>query len=170
MKNEVWKDIPGLIGLYQVSSKGRVRSLDRIELRSGHRIRYKGKVLSTPKNYYGYDRVHLKGKVRLVHRLVAEAFIGPCPSGHEVCHGQEGKQNNSIENIRYGTRSDNQLDRRRDGTHITNNRKVQRSDGMIFDSIESAASFSSTYNSNISQVCKGRRKTAGGFMWRYLKS
>lgn len=54
-----------------------------------------------------------------VHQLVALAFIGPCPPGMEVLHGPGGKLDNRLANLHYGTRSENQLDRRRDGNVST---------------------------------------------------
>lgn len=68
----------------------------------------------------GYLRVSLrrdKKTIRyLVHRLVAEAFIGTCPEGHEVCHGDGTKTNNVPSNLRYGTRKENVADAIRHGT------------------------------------------------------
>ena len=51
-----------------------------------------------------------------VHRLVAEAFIGPCPHGQEVCHNDGNRQNPMASNLRYGTRKENLADRERHGT------------------------------------------------------
>jgi hypothetical protein len=121
---EVWKPIPSAPG-YEASNMGRVRSLDRvvpvaatnsdIMQRSAHTKRRKGRVLSFAINRYVNARV--AGRTRLVHRLVAEAFIGPCPEGHIVCHGPGGALDNRLENISYGTHSKNcGEDKRRDGT------------------------------------------------------
>jgi hypothetical protein len=75
----------------------------------------KGKVLSPGVGRYA--SVNVSGKQVMVHRLVAEAFIGPCPDGHIVCHGPGGPLDNRLENISYGTYSKNTgEDRRRDGT------------------------------------------------------
>jgi len=60
-----------------------------------------------------------KGGIRKtfrVHQLVATAFIGPCPTGHEVLHGDGRKAHNAIANLRYGTRSENEADKLRHGT------------------------------------------------------
>lgn len=51
-----------------------------------------------------------------IHKLIATVFLGPCPPGMEVCHGVKGKLDNSPENLSYGTRSKNMLDKNRDGT------------------------------------------------------
>ena len=76
MDKEVWKDVKGYEGYYQVSNYGRVRSVDRVDMRGQHR---KGKVLANSLNSGGYLLVDLhrdrKVKYCLVHRLVAGEFI-----------------------------------------------------------------------------------------------
>src|ERR1043166_1996457 len=52
-----------------------------------------------------------------VHSLVMESFRGPCPAGHEVCHGDGNGHNNQLHNLRYGTKASNQADKRLHGTH-----------------------------------------------------
>ena len=99
---EIWKDIIGYEGLYQVSSLGRVRSLDRYDERNCFR---KGKVLSPGIKPDGYLVVVLscngKHKTIKVHRLVAQAFI-PNPDGlPQVNHKNEDKSNNRVENLEW---------------------------------------------------------------------
>lgn len=171
-KKEQWRDVVGYEGLYQVSNLGRVRSIDRVvpHKRFGTQKR-RGRVLSPASiNRCGHVAVVLqregKSKCRTVHRLVAEAFLGPCPDGCMVLHGANGMSDNSASNLSYGTNSQNQLDRRRDGNSC--GRSVIRSDGIEFDSLTEAAEESNCNASTIGNVCSGRRKTAGGFGWRYL--
>ena len=117
---EQWKPVNWYEGIYEVSNHGRVRSVDRTgNYSSGQVRRYKGKVRRTPLNQDGYPRVNLshqgKDKTRTVHSLVVEAFIGACPEGMEVCHNDGDPTNNHIDNLRYGTPSDNTLDRVKHG-------------------------------------------------------
>jgi hypothetical protein len=95
-----------------VSDLGRVRSLDRIDAR-GSRI--KGRVLSPAHRANGYLQVglHRGGKLymRMVHALVCEAFRGLRPDGKEVRHLDGDKLNNHVSNLRWGTRSENELDK-----------------------------------------------------------
>lgn len=66
----------------------------------------------------GYYMVTLSRRKKLrVHRLVLEAFTGPCPVGQEVCHNDGNPVNNRLENLRYDTRENNQADRLDHGTH-----------------------------------------------------
>lgn len=119
---ERWEPVNGYEGSYEVSSHGRVRSVDRVITRSDGQVRrYKDKILSTPPDRDGYPLMNLyaqgKRQTRHVHALVAEAFIGPRPEGMDICHGDGSKTNNHVDNLRYGTRSENELDKLRHGTH-----------------------------------------------------
>jgi hypothetical protein len=53
-----------------------------------------------------------------LHRLIAEVFIGPCPPGKEVCHNDGNGCNNSVPNLRYGTKAENQADKNLHGTNL----------------------------------------------------
>ncbi len=122
---EIWRPVPGWCGLYEVSSGGRVRSVDRrcavtnrfgkVELRL-----HRGKLLKPGRTKGGYFVVVLTRtgvrSCQYVHRLVALAFFGPAPSGHEVCHVNGNRSDCRLLNLRYGTRSSNAMDRHEHGT------------------------------------------------------
>jgi hypothetical protein len=117
-EEEVWRPIAGYEGFYEVSSHGRVRSLDRI---TSHGHRRRGAVLRPDTQKRGHQSVRLcknhEIEKRLVHRLVLEAFVGPCPEGMECCHGPAGVLDNSVGNLSWGTKSKNNgEDKRRDET------------------------------------------------------
>jgi len=102
-----------------------------------------------------------------VHRLVLEAFIGPCPKGLQCCHGHSGSANNRLLNLSWGTQEKNNgEDKQRDNTD--NRRPIIRSDGHQFESAAEAAKETYCHASNILRVCKGDLKTSAGFSWRYL--
>lgn len=100
MSDEVWKTIPGFPD-YQVSNTGFVKSLkfgrNRILKPSTHDRRYAGVALNSKKRFR-------------IHRLVMLAFVGPCPSGQEVCHKDGNPANNHLDNLRYGTHRENMYD------------------------------------------------------------
>lgn len=118
---EAWKAIPGYEGLYEVSDQGRVRSLDREYVRSdGVATRRRGRTLKPVVNTNGRHQVYLcipgsKQKPCLVHRLVLEAFVGPCPEGMEACHYNDTFTDNRLCNLRWDTREANTADRIRNG-------------------------------------------------------
>lgn len=121
--DELWRPVVGYEGWYEVSTRGGVRSVDRVVVTSnGKRRTFPGVVLAQgtlPDT--GYRTVGLKRngttKRVLVHRLVLEAFVGPSPAGHECCHKDGDPANNSLENLRWGTKSENVRDQVRHGTH-----------------------------------------------------
>jgi hypothetical protein len=103
---EIFKDIPGYEGIYQVSNMGNVKSLSRENISNGI-IRYKSKekILTPSKDCDGYYKVDLskdgKPKTMAVHKLVAMAFLGHIPNGHnvEVDHKNDIKNDNRLENL-----------------------------------------------------------------------
>lgn len=122
LKREVWKDVQGYKGYYQVSNMGRVRSLDRWIPRMdvlNFRL-MKGRILKSTYVGNGYPQVNLskKGKVKIcdIHRLVLEAFVGTCPDSMECRHIDGDKSNAKLSNIKWGTPVQNQKDRNKHGT------------------------------------------------------
>lgn len=117
VREEEWKPVVGHEGAYEVSNLGRVRSLDRvITTRAGVKKRRKGQLLRPIKQKRGYISVQIQG-TKLVHRLVLEAFVGPCPEGMETCHRNGVKTDNRVENLYWGTSSENNDDIVRHGRH-----------------------------------------------------
>lgn len=106
--SEEWRPVVGNVGRYEVSSLGRVRSLDRDVVRSGRIHRLSGRILSPRSNgKYGYLNVHLGRDHReYVHRLVAEAFIGAV-RGFDVDHRDGDVTNNRVDNLRILSHAEN---------------------------------------------------------------
>jgi hypothetical protein len=115
-----WRDIPGWETRYEVSEHGDVRSKDMVVgAKGGKTAVRKGRVLSPVKKNNGYLAVTLTDGVNRpqigVHRLVARAFVGECPIGLHVLHGDGNKTNNHFTNLRYGTPAENVADTKRHG-------------------------------------------------------
>lgn len=193
MEVEIWKDIEGYEGLYQVSNLGRVRSCDKI-VKSPRQASYfkNGRVLSQYLNRSGYmyiclskDGVH---KTLRVHRLVALAFVNNHNGMQYINHKDENKANNKASNlewcdqeynINYGTRNERASRTERD--------KLGRcvgqysNDGVLickYPSVKDAEEAVGVHGSCIRQCATMkeykahngkyyRRKKAGGYIWKY---
>lgn len=118
MSAEEWRPIPGYEGIYEVSNLGRVRALARLDARGRSRSERIRALVRQPS---GHLTVALRRNgartTAQVHRLVLEAFVGPCPRGMEACHGNDVPDDNRLANLRWDTRAANQLDSVRNGTH-----------------------------------------------------
>ena len=170
---EIYKDIEGYEGLYQVSNLGNVKSL-------GNDKKRKEKILKPNKNNRGYLYVGLckQGKIKMckIHRLVAKAFI-PNPNNYEeINHLNESKIDNRASNlewcdhkynINYGTHN------QRSAASRKNNKKQGEQvlcleTGKIYPSIMEVERQTGFAHSNISKVCNGKLKQAYGFHWKYV--
>ena len=168
--NEIWKDIEGYQGLYQISDKGRVKSL------------YFGKerILKPGNNGQGYLHVILckngKMKIYKVHRLVCQTFL-PNPNNlPEINHKDEDKTNNKVDNlewcsskynINYGTHNQRSTEKR--------SKPVLQftKDGIFVKEWKSTIDVQKNLGyacGHISNCCNGKNKSAYGFIWKYKKS
>ena len=124
--SEVWKDVVGYEGRYQVSNLGRIKSLPNQRRKSELILKQAShktpghKIVNLTSNDGGW-----KQKCHWVHRLVLEAFVGPCPAGMEGCHNDGNPKNNELGNLRWDTDSGNQADRVLHGTSNIGERNPQ---------------------------------------------
>ena len=120
MADEIWKPVVGFEGLYSVSSLGRVKSEDRVVPRRRNGARPFPSKIIAQEEVKGYMRVCLctdgKNFKRSVHVLVLETFVGPRPDGFDACHNNGLRTDNRPENLRWGTKAENQHDRIAHGT------------------------------------------------------
>lgn len=170
--DEVWKDILSWENIYQISSLGSIRSLDRLDA-NGHKR--KGKVLKQSVSSSGYYQVRLSfGKrieVSFPHQLILITFVSKCPTGMEACHRDDNKLNNLLSNLRWDTPHNNREDAVRNG-RVKPSTSVIRSDGMIFNSIREAAKQTPDASSGrISEITRGIRignGLSGGYGWSII--
>lgn len=185
MEKEVFKDVLGYEGLYQVSNFGRVKSLKRKNVfYCGLKKEYlerpvKEKILNFSKSNRGYLQVCLtkngKYKTYTVHRLVAKAFIDNPLNKKTVNHIDGNKLNNCANNLEWATSSENNKHAFDNGLSKPHNqRKVNQYDleDNFIKTWNSIAEFLkenniNLKNSGITSCCKGKQKTAYGYKWKY---
>lgn len=179
---EIWKDVKGYEGLYQVSNKGEVR---RIFIGTG---KHKTRIVKGQISQHGYHRVQLtkegNTKIFQTHRLVASAFVTN-PEGKELVNHIDGnKQNNCSENLEWCTRKENQLhayklglqkvkvDKASKKAWEVNKKKIEQYDMSgnymkTYDSIIEASKELNISKDGISNNLRGRSKSSGGYVWKY---
>lgn len=172
---EIFKDIEGFEGLYQISNLGRVKSINYNKTR-------KEKILKYRKHRYGYLMVVLfkdgKRKEILVHRLVAQAFLPNPDNLPQVNHKDENKTNNCVENLEfcdakynsnYGTRNE-RVAKSLTGVYNTKKSKPVMciETGVIYPSTNEVQRQLGFSRGNISQCCNGKKNTSYKYHWKYV--
>ena len=170
---ENWRDIEGFEGLYQVSNEGRIKSLGNNKAR-------KEKILKGKKDGSGYLQVNLskdgKRVWKYIHRLVAETFLENPNHYDQVNHKDEGKTNNSVDNLEwcnskynnnYGTRNQRSAEKRRNDPKQS--KRVDQIDmvtGEVIHQWESTREAGRNgYNrGHVVNCCNGLRKTHKGYV------
>ena len=183
-QEEIWKDVKGHEGIYQISNLGKVKSLTRILPNGSKR---KGIVLKQCTGPSGYVVVCLskdgKSKTKYIHRLVADAFVPNDESEKEVDHLDNNKLNNSSGNLEWVSRKEN-VRRSWDDGLMENQRKSAVKSGFArvkrviktdnrgnilgeYRSQTEAAKAVGVSPPSISMCCTGVRESAGGYYWKY---
>ena len=177
-EKEIWKDIEGFEGLYQVSNMNNIKSLERTvwDNRGYYRTVHE-RILKARKNNNDYLQVNLwkdgKAKKYLVHQLVATAFCEN-PEGYtEVNHINEDKADCRAENLEWCSRSYNLSYNGRAKKVAEKKSKpviaIHKINGLIlkFPSAHEAERQLGIAQNHICACCKGRLKSIGGFYWYY---
>ena len=163
---EIWRDVKGYEGVYQVSSFGRVKRVKT------------NRVLKGCKDNRGYLRVNLSKdsvtSTNTLHRLVAEAFITNQENKPDVNHIDEDKTNNSINNLEWSTRKENcnygtrneRIGKLQSIPIIATN--IKTGEFQEFNSTKECARKLEIQAPNITHVLKGRLKQTGGYTFKYL--
>ena len=170
MYKEIWKDVVGYEGLYQINNFGKVKN------------RY-NKILKLKIDKNGYLIAYLyKNKVmkcKKSHRLVAEAFIDNPENKPQVNHKDGNKQNNYVDNLKWCTNKENiihcwenNLHKKKFGSNHNGSKKISQFDlngNFIkhWESIIEASNYYDTTINNIWSCLNNKSKTARGFVWKY---
>jgi hypothetical protein len=185
---ELWADIEGYEGSYQVSNMGRVKSLDRLVNNKSSSYTRKGNIKSPKNSGSGYLQVSLckNGIVKnfLIHRLVAKAFIkNPYAKGtvnHLNCNTRDNRSSNLewatlSENIKYAFKKGKKPTRywsgktginSSRGTHIFQLDKLNHNIVNEFGSAMEAYRITGINDRDISSCIRGKLKSAGGYLWK----
>lgn len=185
---EIWKDITGYEGLYQVSNLGRVKSLN-------YRHTKEEKLLQLTLNKKGYLTVTLckdKSKTVQVHRLVASVFIPNVNNKPCINHLNGQKDDNRVENLEWCTHKENNIHAWENGLNrLTEDGRKRLSEAhkgkcnsikrkvdqytlngeyiKTWSSISEASKELKIHLSHICHCCREQRNMAGGYIWKYHK-
>jgi hypothetical protein len=166
---EVWKQVIGYEDSYEVSSIGRVRSIDRtVSCNTGTRVVPGVFLKLNPHNRTGHPRVSLSRKRKMtsffVHTLMMRAFVGERPKGYHICHNDGDSSNNRLDNLRYDTPKANSRDKiihgtiakmERNGFAKLNSEEVEKIRGFRKEgrTLKSISIEFDTCISNVAKIC-----------------
>lgn len=173
---EVWKDVIGYEGLYQISNLGRIKRLDKLRIERRRTYVVKEKIMKPNILITGYYYVNLyknsKPKHKTIHRLVAQAFISNPENKPFINHKDGNKLNNCVYNLEWVTCGENNIHALNTGLRTHESRMIKisqyKGDKLIatYKSMREAKRMTNISLGNISSAINGIRNTAGGYVWK----
>ena len=174
--NEEWRDIPGYVGVYQISNYGRVKRLEHTKVyKNGTHYHYTPLILKPQFERCGYIQLHLcKDNKKIwikVHRIEAELFLARTPEQTTVNHKDGNKANPRLDNLEWVTQSENALHAIRIGLNPLKYRNLEQYDKdgnlvAVYDTVRDAVEATSCSSSNFYGYFNGHQKTLKGCTWK----
>ena len=129
MEKEIWKAVLGFEGYYVVSNRGNIKSFSKTVSIGTNKRFIPGRTMKSHPSASGYQVIKLskqhKPRLRFVHALVLEAFVGPCPPDKHCCRHLDGnKQNNHLSNLCWGTPKENSEDMIKHGRYLKGSKQA----------------------------------------------
>jgi len=189
MEEEIWKDVKGYEGLYQVSNLGNIKSLSRITIGKKYGVHKLKEKIMKPQKCGKYYQIHLRknnnGKMFYIHRLVGQAFIENSKKLLDINHIDGNTENNNLSNLEWCNRSYNikhsyeVLKRKASLKGLIEYREKQKKKINQYDlqgnfirtwnCISDAEKFLNIKSiGKICECCKNKRKSAFGYKWQYV--
>ena len=174
-KNEIWKPINGYEGCYEMNNNGLVRNVKT------------NKIKTTQINDLGrpYVLIYKDGKPKFIkiHRCLYETFVGPIPKGYDIHHKNGNKQDNRVENLQilpiHIHRKMHYEEHLKPICKEASNSAIEKTSKCVlqytpegefideYKSTQEASRQTGINQGHISDVCLGKRKKTGGFIWKY---
>lgn len=170
---EIWKPIKGFEDIYEISNLGNVKTIERTQRCGRHTKEH----LRIPEKINGYLRINLYDGTcyhkKFIHRLVAEHFLSNPNNFPVINHKDENPLNNNVSNLEWCTRAyNNSYGNRLKRVSLTQGHPILQYNlqGKLIKEWHSMGEIERVLrinHSKVSLVCSGKRKTAGGFIWKY---
>ena len=164
---EIWKDIKGYEGLYQISTNGDIKRV----------WKSKETICKPSLDSNGYKQITLtknkKRKSYKIHKLVAITFINNKNNYKEINHKDENKLNNNVNNLEWCTRKYNcnygnrNYKCTRHRIHKVGQYDLQNNLINTYSSLQDAERITGIKYQNISSCCRNIKKSSGGYIWKY---
>jgi hypothetical protein len=175
---EIWKKVKGYERLYEISSYGRIRSIDKIVNNQFKHYFKKGKMLSPRSGKLNYLGIILSNdgikKRYYIHRLVAENFLIKNNENEVVNHKDFNTKNNNVNNLEWCTQKQNIKHSSKYGRMINPPsqipKKIKSNFGIVYNSLKEAGELLNINSSSICNQLKGRRSSVKGYIFKYLET
>lgn len=180
MSDELWKDAVDYEGFYQISDRGKVKSIARVVMRKdGKPYTVKERIITPYVDRYGYLRIELNkrgvAKKHYVHRLVGQAFIPNPDNKPQINHIDTNKKNNTVNNLDWVTLQENRDHAVANGLQPDQrgknnpNIKLTKKDVLLTRKLKKAGKTHTEISKIVGTSVSNVNNIVGGYTWKWLK-